>query len=565
MSKRPLVLLPVLFALAAGLAGYRTYDRWYPAVSLWWEMRQNPPLPGENRVGNIKLAQKSDALWIATFDYYFVGYPKSAQVVLLVDAQIRKDGNAQPRPIWSGRFAERGQHSVTVELRNPGFGNVLAWAESAVAMIAVLDDSPPVGVPLTLSRRIPAGAPFTRVTQHIEWPDEETIQARPENVLKRAVALIDSEQPQAIREAGVMLQTLLARMPAFDPAYVELARVAMKTQGPAGLPQAEQLIQSALQIRPDSVDARILLAYVYGHQKRYAEAEALNKQLEQQAPDNLWLLTNMGELARLQGHDDVAIAKYREVLAHPPTQDKYDRARHWTYEMLLQLLWDRKDMDGVEALYRQRVADYKEASCTSAHLAQFLLMVRGDADGAIATMRAAPEGGCGDELGRKVLGLAHYVKWATGPEEQRAESLRQARVFMPPGPLVFYHLAASEATAPVARKLVTAGDNINAQNAEHLDALTYALRGRDYPAASRLLRLGARTDSLVGDEQIPVSLVPVLMQDVEGVTLLRRAGVDYSRVRFRGATATDFARSVGNAQLLRALEPKGDGRGSSRA
>jgi tetratricopeptide (TPR) repeat protein len=564
-SKRILVQLSALLLFLAG-AGYFTQDRWLPAASLWWEMRQDPPLPGQNRVGNIRAVQKSDDLWAVTFDYYFVGYPKGTQAIFFTDANV-KDGNQDyPISILSVTLPERGQHSVTVYLRSPGNGDHAASTDSVTAMLGAFN--PPrsaLGLLYGFRGRYPSGGVSATLAQHVEWPDRETIAARPENVLPRAVALIDTEDPRSLEQARTMLQALVARAPAFDPAYVELARVVLKTKGLEGMPQAESLIQSALQIRPGSVDAKLLLAHVYAHQKRFAEAEALNKELVQAAPTNLWVGTSLGEVAEMQGHEDEAIARYREVLAHPPTRDRYDRARTWTYEKLIRLLWQRKDLDGVEALYRQRVADYKEASCAAAHLAEFLVLQRGDADAALATLRAAPQGGCGDEPGRQVLGLANYLKWAKGTEPESAEALRQARALLPSGPALFYQLASADATVPVVRKLVAAGDNINAQDAESMDALTYALRSRDYATASRLLRLGARTDSLVGTDRIPVSLVPVLMQDVEGVLVLRRAGVDYSRMQFQGVTPADYARRVGNAPLLRALDPKADARGSGHA
>ena len=74
-------------------------------------------------------------------------------------------------------------------------------------------------------------------------------------------------------------------------------------------------------------------------------------------------------------------------------------------------------------------------------------------------------------------------------------------------------------------------------------------------SAGRLLALGARTDALVGSEQMPVALLPVLSGDLAAIQLLQRAGVDYSQLRFRGASALDFARQKGDEQLLRVLEP----------
>jgi len=65
--------------------------------------------------------------------------------------------------------------------------------------------------------------------------------------------------------------------------------------------------------------------------------------------------------------------------------------------------------------------------------------------------------------------------------------------------------------------------------------------------------LGARADAPVGISQMPVALLPVMEGNIEAVRMMRRFGVDYSKLRFRGATAIDFAKQSGNSELLDAL------------
>ena len=60
---------------------------------------------------------------------------------------------------------------------------------------------------------------------------------------------------------------------------------------------------------------------------------------------------------------------------------------------------------------------------------------------------------------------------------------------------------------------------------------------------------------MVGAEQMPVALLPVLAGDLAGIALMQRAGVDDSQLRFRGTTALDFARQSGDDRLLRAVDP----------
>ena len=97
------------------------------------------------------------------------------------------------------------------------------------------------------------------------------------------------------------------------------------------------------------------------------------------------------------------------------------------------------------------------------------------------------------------------------------------------------------------------------QDNQRMDALTYALASGDIAAARRLIAIGARTDALIGAEQMPVALVPVLNADVAGIALMQKSGVDYAKLRFRGATALDWARQQGDEQVLNALKPGSKG------
>jgi ankyrin repeat protein len=57
---------------------------------------------------------------------------------------------------------------------------------------------------------------------------------------------------------------------------------------------------------------------------------------------------------------------------------------------------------------------------------------------------------------------------------------------------------------------------------------------------------------------VPTALLPVMEGNIEAVRVLRELGVDYSKLRFHGATAFDIAKTTGNAVLLHALGPESD-------
>jgi hypothetical protein len=61
---------------------------------------------------------------------------------------------------------------------------------------------------------------------------------------------------------------------------------------------------------------------------------------------------------------------------------------------------------------------------------------------------------------------------------------------------------------------------------------------------------------LVGRAGVPVALLPVLSGDIDGVRLMRQNGVDYSKLRYQGATALEIAKGLGNSALLDALGGK---------
>ncbi|MBK0391856.1 tetratricopeptide repeat protein [Ramlibacter algicola] len=376
----------------------------------------------------------------------------------------------------------------------------------------------------------------------------------PAMVLKAAIAMIDTEDLGVQKQAKVLLERLLRRDPKQPQAYLELARIAMKTNwGPQGLREAEALIRSALQVQPGFQNATILLGYVHANQGRHREAEALYKEAARTPTTNLWLWTNWGELLASQGREPEAIAMYRKALVGGPTRDANDRARQHAYDRLLAIHRGRSDLDAAEPLLRQRVADYPDGPCTSLSLARFLVAQRGDAAGAEAVLRTMKPVHCEQGEGRMIMALVRYMDWSTAPGPRRAEALRMARVEMPVGPRLFQLLAETDRTIEVARQLVRAGEDISAQDNRQMDALAYALAEHDAGAARRLLAAGARADALVGPEKMPLALLPVLVGDPAGIEVMKRAGVDYRQLRFRGMTAAEIARDAGDAAVQKAL------------
>lgn len=508
------------------------------------------PLPGENSVSNLVVTKGRFDQWTADFDYYFTGTPSAA----LISLELTPQSGASVEPsVWnqyafSIAVAERGAHHLSTPIRYPG------KAQRTIRVTVLLRGSRSLPNDDSLASQ--------KVDQVIDWPDAWTAHRNDvmathsaEESLKQAVGLIDTEIEQQQLEARAILEALIAENPRFEGAYIELARIAMKTNwGPAGLHHAEELLNSALQINPKSVDAKILLGYVYAHQTHFAKAETLFADAAAATTNkNLWLWSNWGELLDMEGKPDEAIGKYREAITHPMTHDSSDRARVFAYRQLIGLLRARSDLDGMEALYKQQVEEFGPGTCYSADYSRFLLDVRGDAQAAINLSTRALNQNCNDSESREILGLAQYVKWATTAGPQSEEALNQAHLFLPTGPKAFYGLASNERSLLAAKKLIAAGEEIDQKDNDQMTALAYALQDHDVVAAGRLLKLGASPETPIGVAQMPVALMSVLAGDVDAVRLLRENGVNFSMLKYQGVSALDLAQRSGNRALLDAL------------
>jgi tetratricopeptide (TPR) repeat protein len=512
-----------------------------------------PPLPGKNSISNLVVRQNDSGVWQASFDYFYTGEP-FVQVVVRLSLGQDSPPASNELPWERERLGvKRGMNHGTLDIRHPGPEFVGITRRVVVEMEDWSRQVPGELRPVIASAQL---------DQIIDWPNWQTWQAdrefaskSPQENLARAIALIDTGG--SFDEAKSILERLITRDPALVQGYIELARVAMKTNwGPEGLHQAEGLLGSALQIESDNANAKILLGYVQAHQKRYRQAETLFAEAAASNPRNLWLWANWGEALAMQGKFEQAAVKYREAIDRPATHDGYDNARTAAYKELIALHKRKNDLDGMEALYKKRVAEFGYGSCYSADYARFLLQQRGDANAAIDVARQALNKNCEDSSARQVLGLAHYAVWGKSQGQARMGAMNQARIYLPPGPMPIYLLASSERTVQVAAQLIATGEKVDQKDNENLTALAHAIQREDSAAIRHLLRLGAKLDTPVGYDDMPVALMPVLAGNVEIVKLLQQLGADYARIRYHDVTAFDFARQTGNTELLDALKPR---------
>lgn len=547
ISKRPIILMGILLVM---VFLYIFKSSWEPYVYGDSSHTIAPPLSGKNTISGLAVQQGKNGQWIATFDYFYTGEPQAAYLSLKLPREINTDGKpTTTEPSFGGFISilKRGKHHVSVEIQRPPMPDTLVTRQVVVQMR--------LGTEQVIASQ--------SIAQRIDWPDWQTwaldrelMGKTTDELYKRAVALIDNGSQHELDQAKRILERLIERDAEFDAGYVELARIAMKINwGPEGLRQAESLLESALRIRPDSVNAKILLGYVYSHQKRFKESESLFAEASQTDTKNLWLWANWGELLAMQGKFDQSEVKYREAVTRPQTHDTYDRARLYSYVHLLALLERRKDFDGMEALHKQRTEEFG-GKCFRIEYARFMLQQRGDTSSAINLARQSMNANC-DMPAREVLGLAHYVIWADSSNAHPGSSLDQARVFLPASARLLYLLAMSDHTVKAAKRLLATGESIEQLDNAKLNALAYALERKDLMAVRRLIKLGARVDAPVGFDSMPVALLPVMAIDIETIHLMQNLGVDYSKIRHRGITAMDYAKQIGDKRLISALNKGG--------
>jgi Tfp pilus assembly protein PilF len=538
-TSRPTILMGILLVLVLAYVG-KSYQS---AQSTY---HPEPLLAGRNSVSNLVVSKDESGMWQAGFDYFFTGGPFAHATV----AAEQDDASVHPPGRLAGSFVvmERGAHHVSVRVPYPG------KQETTTRVVARMVE--------------PSGATETTIAsvqteQRIEWPDYQRWNSdlqfasrTPQQNLDLAISIID--EGRNVEAAAEILEKLVQINPSFEQAYIELARVAMKSNwGPDGLHQAEGLLNTVLQRNSQNVNAKILQGYVYAHEEQFSQAEKMFASIDSASTSNLWLWANWGELLAMQGKFDQAAAKYREVINRPMTHNTYDRARVDAYTHLVKLLERHKDLDGIEKLYKQQIAEFGSGACYSSDYGRFLLHERDDPEAAIEIARSALNLDCNDAPARQTLGLAEYVVWSKSTGTARLEAMNQARIYLPPGSEAIYLLAGDERGVKIISQLLADGEKVDQKDNENMTALARAVEANEKATARRLLRLGAKPGVEIGVAKIPVALLPVMSRELEMVQLMQEFGADYTSIKYQGMTAVDVAKRTADTQLLEALKPHG--------
>ncbi|MFO1250570.1 MAG: hypothetical protein U1E77_05355 [Inhella sp.] len=399
--------------------------------------------------------------------------------------------------------------------------------------------------------------------QQIQWPDRNTAahleQVRgktPEQLVDFGEASLAQGGLAGPERARRMFERALSLRPAYAPAYIGLARLALSANdNELGLRQAALWLGSALKFDPSNAEAQLLLGHVLALQNQQAEAEKLFEQASRSKSASAWLWVYWGNLREQQGREVDALQQYWRATERSNQRPTEERAHARAFTRLVALLERRGDSRELERAHERRIDRFGLVSCVATEYARFLVHWSGQYERALEVM--AP--GCSEEDDREVRGLAYYAKWAdTAADADRLSVLSLARTYLPTTPTLWLAFAHSDRMTEVARKLLLEpGMNVDEVDSESWTALALALQARDQGRVGRLLQLGARADRPVGREQMPAALIPVFQRNLNLVKLLAERGVDYAALRYQGVSALTWARQIGGRALVEAMGAPG--------
>jgi Tfp pilus assembly protein PilF len=538
---RTAILMAVLLLLLSGYIFQPQIKAYFDPASPS-NVQYQPPLAGVNQVKSMKITKKDGGVYMATIEYFYRGDVDTA--FIRVGPGDEKSQNLGGH--IASEIAQKGTHTIEMEVPRP-FNDLSDMVTRKV--VAELWSNGVVMEAL-------------QVDYVIEWPDMYTYSTQRElakkstkDIYTESVAQIDSGDQDSLKAAKKSLELILLRDPKYVAAYPELARVMMKTNwGPEGLRQAENYLLSGLAIDPQNANVKVLLGYVYAHQKRYKEAEEKFVEAATTGTKNLWLWTNWGELLSMQNKPDQALDKYMQAIDAGRTYDTYDRARIFAYNKVFEILENKKQLDKLDKLYKKKVEEFDNYSYFFAEYGRFRLTHFGDYESAISYAKAALEKGCECEEAKYTLGMSYYIAWTRLEGDAKEIAFNQAGVFLPEGPRMLYELARFDATSAVIPQLLKRGASLRTQDNQKYNAMAYALMGNDVEAAQRLSKYGAKFDEPVGMEQYPVGLISFTNENVDAIKMMKNRGVNFAAIKYNGVSAVDYARKLQNKEILDIVE-----------
>ncbi len=382
-------------------------------------------------------------------------------------------------------------------------------------------------------------------------PEKIDISETVNELYNEAYQLIDQNNREAFLDARKKLEQLIELDPDFPRAYLELARLEMKTRWPEGLHKAEKQILIAKSIDSNLADTNILLGYVYTNLRRFSEAESLYKEAEKVGSDNLWLYANWGLNYEFQLKFEEAISRYYKVLDSPVRRvGKNVRPLEWVYQysMLYSMLTELGRMEEADELYTRNAKEFPERICKGIRQAKHRLYNMDNVQLALTSIKAVRQRGC--EKGKDILSIAHYMEWFELKEQDKgnkaaAIALRKAQAFAPEDNELILALLKSGKTAQLISKIPDL--DINYHDGSGNTALSNAVSRSAWNDLEALLEIGADPNIETNDDTIMSNplVIATLKKSVSMVEILLKHGADPHQVIRNEYTIADLIKDNG--------------------
>ena len=451
--------------------------------------------------------------------------------------QVLSEGNEPTLRASNGIKLKPEQSSVEVKYPNPNMSDISEYtSHKIVASVLGISNS-----------KREFDLQITWTGKKIANVYEKTHQTNVDDLYHESVLLIDSGSSENIKNANAYLNSIITRDAKYAPAYIELARIAMKMNwNQEGLYQAEQLIKSAQNIDPDSINAKVLLGYVYTHQHKFDDALKIFVSIENSGTKNTWLWANWGQLLKFQGKKDEAIQKYLKAVSGQRQNNTYDRARMDAYINLFQML-PKESFDQIDALYSKRDIEYDDCPCCRLEHVKYLFNYENKYSEIPSLLSRAKQIGCEESSVMASQGFAYYLE----SKGSNAELLARARAAYPEGAKLFFELSHYKAGMQTLKNLVNQKSNIDIQNSEGQTALALAIMAEDIESMETLLKLGASPHVQMNSEGFPLALFPIVQGNQKIIDLLISTGTDYSKIQFMGKSGIEFAKGFPEVRVVK--------------
>ena len=391
-----------------------------------------------------------------------------------------------------------------------------------------------------------------------------------DRLYEQAGRLLDFPSERSAAAAKGILDAILQRDSQYAGAYVEYARLTLKsafaqTRGPqelipeSAIRQARRLLETAIGIEPTFSDSYVLYGYVASLTNLHVLGLIALEEAERLGSTSGWLPLNRARILEMLGREDEAGDAYvqaRTVVARGSPED---------LAALDGILRVDSSVDAVDEAHRAMISLHPTSASLRADYARFLLRSRRYDEAVEYARRALSISPSASAHG--VLGMAFYTK-AADQLINRNDRVRAALYFLEgrrtdyPPTRAFLDSYAFDSTLITTFGLLEFGVDVNVRRGNGETLLFAAVRTRDDEYVSSLLEHGADPDSADENGETPLFFASA-SGSIGKVRLLLNAGAN-PNVTVRDIQPIDYAEHNGHPDVVRLLREYGAERSLSR-